>query len=68
MKSKRGPVLAAAISIIAAVAPSAAFADGEGEGYYEVNYGDGTCATVSCGRNGCVVVDIHPCPKEVGDG
>ena len=34
-------------------------------GYYEVNNGDGTCSTISCGPNGCVVVDVHPCPREV---
>lgn len=39
---------------------------GEGDfGYYELNNGDGTCSTVSCGQNGCIVVDIHPCPREV---
>jgi hypothetical protein len=35
---------------------------------YEVNYGNGTCATVSCNQYGCAVIDIHLCPREVGGG
>jgi hypothetical protein len=66
MKTKRELVLGTAAFILAAIAPSVALADDTG--YYEVNNGDGTCATESCGENGCIVVDVHPCPKEVGDG
>lgn len=52
---------------VAALAPSAAFAD-ENDGYYEVNYGNGICATVSCSAQGCGVIDYHPCPNEVSGG
>jgi hypothetical protein len=57
---------AVAALAVAALAPSAAFADDFG--YYEVNYGNGICATVSCGAYGCSVIDYHYCPNEVSGG
>lgn len=49
------------------LATSAAWADPVAT-EYEVNYGNGICATVSCGQYGCSVIDYHYCPREVGGG
>lgn len=68
MKSRRTHLGRLAF-VVAAMTPTTALAaDNSSYGYYEINNGDGTCMTVSCGQNGCSVVDVHPCPKEVGDG
>lgn len=34
--------------------------------YYTYNDGQGNCYTIACGNNGCVVIDIYPCPREMG--
>lgn len=44
--------------ILAALAPSVALAT---DGYYTVNFGDGSCGIVHCGDNGCSVIDRYPC-------
>lgn len=48
----------------AAAAPTAAYADG----IYYFNDGNGTCGYISCGPNGCAIIDMFPCPREVGGG
>jgi hypothetical protein len=49
--------------IYAGATPSLAFA----ETIKYFNDGAGNCGYVSCGANGCAVIDMFPCPKEVSD-
>jgi hypothetical protein len=55
-----------ALAVAAATAPTAAFAEEWGIWYF--NDGNGTCGYISCGENGCTVIDTFPCPREVGGG
>lgn len=47
-----------------AVAPTAALAQSNW-GIFYFNDGNGTCGYISCGANGCAVIDMFPCPREV---
>ena len=59
-------VFAAGIFAAAALAPTVAVAqDTSSWGIYYFNDGNGTCGYVSCGENGCSVIDTFPCPREV---
>lgn len=53
------------LALAAGMAPGAAVA--QQYGYYYFNDGNGNCGYISCGPNGCAVVDQFPCPREVGD-
>lgn len=49
----------------AAMTPAAAAAQMSGWGIWYFNDGNGTCGYISCGPNGCAVIDTFPCPREV---
>ena len=51
----------------AAMSPTASLAQSSGYGVFYFNDGNGTCGYISCGENGCTVIDQFPCPREVGD-
>lgn len=49
----------------AALSPTASLAQTSGYGIFYFNDGNGTCGYISCGENGCTVIDMFPCPREV---
>jgi hypothetical protein len=57
----------AGLGLVAAagIAPGVALADPPQPGIYYFNDGNGTCGYISCGENGCTVIDTFPCPREV---
>lgn len=55
----------AGLAAMAALVPTAAFAQMSGWGLWYFNDGAGTCGYISCGPNGCSVIDTFPCPREV---
>ncbi|HYI48853.1 MAG TPA: hypothetical protein VEX35_10355 [Allosphingosinicella sp.] len=69
MKKSIIRISAAAMFVGAALAPTAAIAQGgSGWGYFYFNDGAGNCGYISCGAYGCSVVDEFPCPREVSGG
>jgi hypothetical protein len=56
------------LAAFAAMTPVAASAQMSGWGIFYFNDGQGTCGYVSCGENGCSVIDTFPCPREVSGG
>ena len=56
---------------VATMTPTAILAqssDPSGWGLWYFNDGQGTCGYISCGPNGCSVIDMFPCPREVSGG
>lgn len=54
-----------ALTLVAVCTPAFAFAQNAGTGTYYLNDGSGNCALVACGPNGCTIIDVFPCPREV---
>lgn len=57
---------AVGLFVAAAMMPTAASAQMSGWGLWYFNDGNGTCGYIHCGENGCSVIDMFPCPREVG--
>ena len=53
------------IALIGFLTPTATLAGAHYE--YIINDGQGNCAVIACGDNGCAVINTFPCPREVGD-
>jgi hypothetical protein len=69
MKKSMFRVYAAlAMTVGAALSPTAAIAQGNSWPGWYFNDGAGTCGWIQCGPNGCVVMDTFPCPREVSGG
>ena len=68
MKKSIIRVAALAMFVGAALSPAAAIAQGNGWPAYYFNDGAGTCGWIQCGPNGCAIMDMFPCPREVSGG
>ena len=67
MKTAMLRKIAVGLFAFAAIAPTAAIAaDYSSWGLHYFNDGAGSCGYISCGPDGCIVIDEFPCPREVG--